>query len=41
MITGTLAPHIALFPDSRWANYLHAQVKAVEANLEMATTWNR
>ncbi|MFJ9034850.1 RacP protein [Streptomyces sp. NPDC102274] len=28
MITGTLAPHLALFPRSRWAIYLNTQVKA-------------
>jgi hypothetical protein len=37
MITGTLAPHLALFPKSRWVNYLNAQMKAVESNLEMAS----
>ncbi|MEU2565166.1 hypothetical protein ABZ626_38460 [Streptomyces longispororuber] len=41
MITGTLAPHLALFPHSRWANYLNTQVTAVEVTLEMAATQTR
>ncbi|MEU8852210.1 RacP protein [Streptomyces sp. NPDC048564] len=41
MITGTLAPHLALFPRSRWANYLNTQIKAVEASLEMAASQSR
>ncbi|KUN58190.1 RacP protein [Streptomyces griseorubiginosus] len=38
MITGTLAPHLALYPGSRWANYLNTQIRAVEASLEMAAS---
>ncbi|AYG85297.1 hypothetical protein DWB77_07514 [Streptomyces hundungensis] len=38
MITGTLAPHLALFPRSRWANYLNTQIEAVKATLEMAAS---
>ncbi|MEH6379052.1 RacP protein [Streptomyces sp. KLMMK] len=41
MITGTLAPHLALFPQSRWANYLNTQIKAVEASLAMAADQGR
>ncbi|MFI7413950.1 RacP protein [Streptomyces sp. NPDC049627] len=38
VITGTLAPHLALFPRSRWANYLNTQIEAVKATLEMAAS---
>ncbi|MCA1223685.1 hypothetical protein, partial [Streptomyces sp. 8L] len=38
MITGTLAPHLALFPKSRWPNYLNTQIEAVKATLEMAAS---
>jgi hypothetical protein len=38
MITGTLAPHLALYPTSRWANYLNTQIRAMKANLEMAAS---
>ncbi|MER7047024.1 RacP protein [Streptomyces jumonjinensis] len=41
MIFGTLAPHLALFPKSRWANYLNTQITAVEAALEMAASQSR
>ncbi|MFF3558310.1 RacP protein [Streptomyces tsukubensis] len=41
MISGTLAPHLALFPKSRWANYLNTQIAAVEAALEMAASQSR
>jgi hypothetical protein len=37
MLTGTLGPHLQLFPHSTWAEYLTAQVRAIESNLEMAS----
>jgi hypothetical protein len=37
MLTSTLGPHLQLFPHSTWAEYLTAQVRAVESNLEMAS----
>jgi hypothetical protein len=37
MLTGTLGPHLLLFPNSAWAEYLTAQVRAIESNLEMAS----
>ncbi|WP_416960579.1 RacP protein [Streptomyces sp. Agncl-13] len=37
MLTGTLGPHLQLFPNSTWAEYLTAQVRAIESNLEMAS----
>ncbi|MEU9405747.1 RacP protein [Streptomyces sp. NPDC048281] len=37
MLTGTLGPHLLLFPHSAWAEYLTAQVRAIESNLEMAS----
>lgn len=36
MLTGTLGPHLKLFPNSTWAEYLTAQFRAIESNLEMA-----
>ncbi|QMU72872.1 hypothetical protein [Streptacidiphilus sp. P02-A3a] len=36
MLTGTLGPHLQLFPKSAWAEYLTAQFRAIESNLEMA-----
>ncbi|MFG2630733.1 hypothetical protein [Streptomyces sp. NPDC048473] len=36
MITGTIGPHLALFPKSAWAAYLGDQMKAIESNLAMA-----
>ncbi|XUL90323.1 RacP protein [Streptomyces galilaeus] len=42
MLTGTLAPHLQLFPNSAWAEYLTAQVRAIETNLEIASgPWPR
>ncbi|MEU2288590.1 hypothetical protein ABZ614_43085 [Streptomyces sp. NPDC013178] len=38
MITGTLASHLALFPESRWANCLNTQIEAVKGTLEMAAS---
>ena len=40
MLTGTLGPHLLLFPNSTWAEYLTAQVRAIESNLEMASRPN-
>lgn len=37
MLAGTLGPHLQLFPHSAWAEYLTAQVRAIESNLEMAS----
>jgi putative transposase len=39
MLTGTLGPHLKLFPDSAWAEYLTAQFRAIESNLEMAASY--
>ncbi|MFC4507803.1 MULTISPECIES: RacP protein [Streptomyces] len=36
MLTGTIAPHLALFPKSVWAGYLSDQMKAIESNLALA-----
>ncbi|MBT2509178.1 RacP protein [Streptomyces sp. ISL-98] len=36
MITGTIGPHLVLFPKSTWAGYLSDQMKAIESNLAMA-----
>ncbi|ADI04740.1 hypothetical protein SBI_01619 [Streptomyces bingchenggensis BCW-1] len=36
MITGTIGPHLALFPKSVWAGYLSDQMKAIESTLAMA-----
>ncbi|GGJ71201.1 hypothetical protein [Streptomyces brasiliensis] len=36
MLTSTVGPHLQLFPHSTWAEYLTAQVRAIESNLEMA-----
>ncbi|QOV40901.1 hypothetical protein IM697_22450 [Streptomyces ferrugineus] len=36
VITGTIGPHLALFPKSTWAGYLSDQMKATESNLAMA-----
>ncbi|KOG91356.1 hypothetical protein [Streptomyces varsoviensis] len=42
MLSGTLGPHLRLFPKSDWAEYLTAQVKAIESNLEIAAgPWPR
>ncbi|MFJ3804702.1 RacP protein [Streptomyces sp. NPDC090088] len=41
MITGTLAPHLALFQKSRWAKYLNTQITAVESSLDMASSQTR
>ncbi|WP_425834068.1 RacP protein [Streptomyces fractus] len=42
MLSGTLGPHLRLFPKSDWAEYLTAQVKAIESNLEIAAgSWPR
>ncbi|WP_316781037.1 hypothetical protein [Streptomyces sasae] len=38
MITGTLAPCLALFLGSRWAKYLNTQITAVESSLEMVAS---
>ncbi|MHA6762465.1 RacP protein [Streptacidiphilus sp. PAMC 29251] len=39
MLTGTLGPHLKLFPNSAWAEYLTAQFRAIESNLEMAASY--
>ena len=39
MLTGTLGPHLKLFPNSTWAEYLTAQFRAIESNLEMAASY--
>jgi hypothetical protein len=35
MVTGTLAPHVALFPKSRWGGNLLLQLRAMESNLDL------
>jgi hypothetical protein len=37
MLTSVLGPHLKLFPTSSWAEYLTAQVRAIETNLEIAS----
>lgn len=42
MLSGTLGPHLQLFPNSTWAEYLTAQIRAIESNLEIASgPWPR
>lgn len=36
MLKSTLGPHLQLYPHSAWAEYLNAQIRAIESNLEMA-----
>src|SRR4051812_724301 len=38
MITGSIGPHLALFPKSMWAGYLNDQMKAIESNLALAAS---
>ncbi|MGW1617333.1 RacP protein [Streptomyces sp. NPDC002285] len=42
MLKSTLGPHLQLFPNSTWADYLNAQIRAIETNLEIASgPWPR